>query len=257
LTFLITLIVTGLVLALAQIHAGPALAILGALLILIPASELAVSLVNWDLTHMFSPKLLPKIDLAKGIPADACTIVVVPALICDEASVDELLDKLEIAYLANQDKQLYFGLITDFEDARREQMPTDQQVLDAVRQGIERLNQRYQDGEGNRFHLFHRRRQWCETEDKWIGWERKRGKLTEFNRLLRGARDTSFIISTAEPALLAEVRYVITLDADTQLPRDAARRLIGTALHPLNHPRFDAESGWVRAGYSILQPRVS
>ena len=117
-------------------------------------------------------------------------------------------------------------------------MPGDDRLLEAAIKGVEELNARYGEPETDRFYLFHRRRLWNPVEDKWIGWERKRGKLEEFNRLLRGARDTSYIVATADPAFLSTVRYVITLDSDTQLPRDAARRLIGTALHPLNRPRI-------------------
>ncbi|HYT50159.1 MAG TPA: glucoamylase family protein, partial [Pyrinomonadaceae bacterium] len=254
---LTALILTLLVLAMLQANAGVPIVITGALLVLIPASDLAINLLNWDITHTFPPKLLPKIDLAKGIPPEARTIVVVPAILSDEATVEKLIDKLEIAYLANQDEHLHFGLLGDFADAAQEHMPDDQRVLDAARHSIEELNRRYSTGQSVRFHLFHRRRQWCETEEKWIGWERKRGKLRELNRLLRGARDTSFVEVTAAPDLLAQIRYVITLDSDTQLPRDAACRLIGAALHPLNQPRFDANADRVVAGYGILQPRVS
>src|SRR5262249_11114275 len=128
--------------------------------------------------------------------------------------------------------------------------------IEAALQGIEELNERYAAKEGSRFYHFHRRRQWCETEEKWIGWERKRGKLREFNRLLRGARDTSFTVAAADKDLLAKVRFVITLDADTQMPRETACRLIGTALHPLNRPKFGDDDRVVE-GYAVLQPRVS
>ena len=184
-------------------------------------------------------------------------MVVVPVIFPDEATVAAQIGKLEIAYLANQDEHLHFALLGDFADAPQQQMPNDEGIVDAARHGIEELNQRYSDGQSIRFHLFHRRRQWCETEQRWIGWERKRGKLREFNRLLRGARDTSFMAVTAPDDLLAKVRYVITLDADTQLPRDAAQRLIGAAIHPLNQPCFDPNARCVVDGYGILQPRVS
>ncbi len=253
---LTALIATLVVIALVPLGAGGALTLLAVLLALIPASDLAVNLLNWDITHVLPPKLLPKIDLTKGIPPEARTIVVVPVILADEATVETLIDKLEIAYLANQDEQLHFALLGDFADAPKEQMPDDEQIIAAARAGIDELNRRYGKGRPVRFHLFHRRRQWCDTEDKWIGWERKRGKLREFNRLLRGARDTSFTVVTAEDDLLKQVRYVISLDSDTQLPRDAARRLIGAALHPLNQPRFNAQ-GCVVEGYGILQPRVS
>jgi cyclic beta-1,2-glucan synthetase len=251
------LIVTLLVFAMLHANADVVVTIIGALLVLIPASDLALNLLNWDVTHTFAPKLLPKIDLAKGIPPEARTMVVVPAILPDEATVEKLVDKLEIAYLANQDEHLHFGLLGDFADSTQEQNPDDQRVLDAARHSIEELNRRYSAGQQIRFHLFHRRRQWCETEGKWIGWERKRGKLRELNRLLRGARDTSFVEVTAAPDLLAQIRYVITLDSDTQLPRDAACRLIGAALHPLNQPLFQPDAERVVEGYGILQPRVS
>src|SRR6266850_981816 len=240
-----------------QTQTGLLMLVIAALVSLIPASDLAVSVLNWDVTHLFEPRLLPSIDLSKGVPAAARTMVVVPVIFNDQATVSALIDKLEIAWLANQDEHLHFALLSDFADGPTAEVSGDKEIVDAATAGIEQLNQRYGKGEPIRFHLFHRSRQWCETEGKWIGWERKRGKLREFNRLLRAARDTSFIVATASPDLLAQIRYVITLDADTQLPRDAARRLIGAAIHPLNQPRFDRSTRTVVDGYAILQPRVS
>jgi cyclic beta-1,2-glucan synthetase len=231
--------------------------LIAALVSLIPASDLAVSVLNWDITHFFAPRLLPNIDLAKGIPADARTMVVVPVIFNDQETVSALVDKLEIAYLANQDEHLYFALLADYADAPAAEASGDQEILDAARAGIEGLNQRYSASQPIRFHLFHRPRRWCETEQKWIGWERKRGKLREFNQLLRGQCVDRFVVATASQDLLSQIRYVITLDADTQLPRDAARRLIGAAIHPLNRPRFDPQTERVVNGYGILQPRVS
>src|SRR6202007_3039720 len=164
---------------------------------------------------------------------------------------------LEVHYLANRDENIHFALLGDFADAPTEDMPEDDSLLDEAINGIEELNARYSKDQGDRFCLFHRRRTWNAGEGKWIGWERKRGKLHEFNRLLRGATDTSYTVVTADQAFLSKFRYVITLDSDTQLPRDAARRLIGTALHPLNQPRIDPDVNRVTEGYGILQPRVS
>jgi len=251
------LFITLLVAAMVYSGAGIVITIIGAVLALIPTSDLIVSVLNWDVTHILPPRLLPKLDLSKGIPAEGCTMVVVPVILLDESTVATLIDKLEIAYLANRDEHLYFALLGDFADAASEQLPDDKRILEAAQQGIDGLNRRYKEDKSSRFHLFHRRRQWCETEQKWIGWERKRGKLHELNRLLRGARDTSFVFTTGADELFAQIRYVITLDADTQLPRDAARCLIGAALHPLNHPRWDEAGERVTAGYGILQPRVS
>ena len=136
-------------------------------------------------------------------------------------------------------------------------MPEDEAFLQAALDGVRTLNDRYFTGGPDRFFVFHRRRLWNPTQGCWMGWERKRGKLMEFNRLLRGARDTSYMTSLGRRRSCRRIRYVITLDADTQLPHDAARRLIGTLAHPLNRPVFDAEQGRVVSGYGVLQPRVS
>src|SRR5688572_29848231 len=184
-------------------------------------------------------------------------MVVVPTIFSTESQVQELVERLEVHYLANRDKNIYLALLGDFADADSEETPSDGPLLEAARLGIEALNRRHSDGPPHRFHLFHRRRLWNPSEEKWIGWERKRGKLEEFNRLLRGADDTSFVVSTADDTLLRSIRYVITLDSDTQLPRDVARKLVGAAIHPLNKPRIDANDNRVTHGYGILQPRVS
>jgi cyclic beta-1,2-glucan synthetase len=256
---LATLVLTLLLLTAYRAGAGAGVLAILAALSLVPASDLALSVLNWDVTHLFGPRLLPSMESADGVPADAATMVVVPTLFTSADGVRELLEKLEVHYLANQDENLYLALLADFADAPREVMPDDDELLELAFSGVEELNARHGGGEGmpHRFHLFMRRRLWNEREGKWMGWERKRGKLEEFNRLLRGARDTGFTVATAAPALLNKIRYVITLDSDTQLPRDAARRLVAVALHPLNRPQFDAQAGRVVRGYAVLQPRVS
>ena len=228
--------------------------IIAAITALIPATDLALTLVNWDLTHFFPPRLLPRLSTTQGIPESASTFVVVPTIFFSEAQVNELVERLEIHFLANQDPRIFFALLGDFRDAETEETANDSLLLSVAQSGIDKLNQKH--GEG-RFHLFHRRRLWNNSENRWMGWERKRGKLEEFNRLLRGASDTSFVVRTANEALMKSIRYVITLDSDTQLPRDVARKLIGAAEHPLNRPRFDESTNRVTHGYGILQPRVS
>ena len=254
LTF-ITLLIMSLLLYMMYAHdAVWQLLVVTALLALIPASDLALTVLNWDLTHFFPPRLLPRMDTAKGIPAEAATFVVVPTIFLHEPQVHELVERLEIHYLANQVDHVYFALLGDFPDATSEETSTDSNLLAIAQSGIDALNRQH----GNeRFHLFHRRRQWNPGENKWMGWERKRGKLEEFNRLLRGAQDTSFVVRTADDALLKSIRYVITLDSDTQLPRDVARKLVGAAIHPLNQPGIDPATNCVTNGYGILQPRVS
>ncbi|MGZ9067583.1 MAG: cyclic beta 1-2 glucan synthetase, partial [Burkholderiales bacterium] len=257
LTLLTTLIVAVIAVAVSRAQPHPVSVALAVFLALLPASDLAISILNWGVTHSYRPRLLPKLDLSKGVPAEARTIVVVPVILSDVASVEEIAEKLEITYLGNQDEHIHFAILGDFADATSETMPGDKEIVAAALDRIAALNKRYNGAHPGRFNYFHRRRQWCETENSWIGWERKRGKLREFNQLLLGATDTSFTITTAGDELLSQIRYVLTLDADTQLPRETAHRLIGTAIHPLNLPRFDAAEDRVTEGYSIFQPRVS
>ncbi len=256
--FLLTaLIVASLSLRMYRHGGSTAILIATVLLALIPASDIALSILNWDVTNLFKPRLLPRMNTAKGVGAAGRTMVVIPTIFSSEAGVHELLERLEVHFLANQDEHLHYALLGDFADAPAEQMPEDAALLDVAANGIAELNNRYSRDGLQTFHLFHRRRLWNSSENSWMGWERKRGKLHEFNRVLRGARDTSFILQTAEPQLYSSVRFVITLDSDTQLPRDVARKLVGTALHPLNRPQFDASENRVVRGYGILQPRVS
>ncbi len=231
------------------------LAFLGVL----PASDAAVSLVNRGVTKAFGAKTLPGMELAHGVPANLRTIIVVPTLLTTHAELEKQLERLEVHHLASQDGDLRFAILSDWTDCIAEHAPDDDQLLGAATEGIARLNQRYgSTSEGARFFLFHRRRIWNEGQGKWIGWERKRGKLHEFNRLLRGATDTTFVaIDGSSPLAPAGIRYVITLDADTWLPRGTAKRLIGKMAHPLNRPRLDLKSSRIVEGYAVLQPRVT
>lgn len=236
---------------------GTLLQLIGAVcLALLPASSLAVTLVNWVITHAMRPDVLPKLDLTEGIPAEYKTVVVIPALIGTERMVDFLLQQLELHYLSNPDPQLRFALLTDYTDAPEEHMPGDDALVERARLGIQTLNNRHNQGSSGRFYLFHRERQWNPAEDHWLGWERKRGKLIEFNRLLNGNRQTSFIVQEGDLDALADIKYVITLDTDTMLPRGSASRLIATLAHPLNRAEFDPQDQAVGSGYTVLQPRV-
>jgi len=228
-----------------------------ALLAVIPASDLAIALLNRSVTVLVTPGVLPRLELPDGVPPHLRTMVVVPMLLTDVTEVEEQIERLEVHYLANPDGDLRFAVLSDWTDAPTEHVPGDAETLAAAREGIARLNRRHgaaPDG-GERFLLFHRRRLWNESERAWMGWERKRGKLHEMNRLLRGATDTSFVpTGSVAPS---GVRYVITLDADTRLPRGAVDRLVGTMAHPLNRPRFDPGLQRVVEGYAVLQPRVT
>lgn len=241
-------------LVLAHIGLGPLpLAMLG-LLGVIPALDAAVALVNRGVTWGFGAALLPALELRDGIPSHLRTLVAVPALLTTPAAIDELVERLEIHHLASPEGDMHFALLSDWTDATAEHEPGDEALLALALAGVARLNAHYGPAPGGpRFMLLHRRRMWAPSEGKWIGWERKRGKLHELNRLLRGAVDTSF---TTTEALPSGVRYVVTLDADTRLPRGAIRRLIGKMAHPLNQPRLDS-AGRVAEGYAVLQPRVT
>ena len=223
------------------------------LLFLFPASALSLALVNWAVTMFKTPRPLPKLDLKDGIPAEFKTIVVLPTLLTGTSEIRELASHLEIHYLANSDDTLTFALLTDFTDAATERTDADEKLLTEARKVIDSLNKNYPRSHEPRFYLFHRSRKWNPSENKWMGWERKRGKLEEFNRLLLGDSNTSFLAVR----LPQEIRYVITLDSDTVLPRDTARKLIGTIAHPLNRARVDEKTHHVVEGYGILQPRIS
>jgi cyclic beta-1,2-glucan synthetase len=245
--------------AYARLHgAGSPGALTGvALLLLVPASEVALAVVQRLAAHFAPPRRLPRLDLSSGLPEDARTLVVVPTLLTSLEAVAAQLEHLEILAVGNLDPRIHFAVLGDFADAPAREAPGDAAILAAARAGIEELNGRLGDGRGDRFFLLHRARQWNPGEGVWMGWERKRGKLEELNRLLRGATDTSFEVVVGDRGVLPGVRYCITLDSDTRLPRDGARKLVGIAAHPLNRPRLDPRSGRVTEGYGILQPRVS
>jgi len=225
----------------------------------VPASEAATALVNRAVAWCFGATALPGLELADGVPESLRTFVAVPTLLTSEANVLEQVEQLEVHHLAGSGGDLTFALLTDGLDADREIVENDAHLLTVAAQAIARLNRRYGPGPGgDRFLLLHRRRLFNEGENTWMGWERKRGKLHELNRLLRGAADTSFVaVEGRAPQVPDGVRFVITLDADTRLPRDAARRLVGKMAHPLNRPRFDENLRRVTSGYAILQPRVT
>jgi cyclic beta-1,2-glucan synthetase len=230
--------------------------LLVALLVVVPASELTLQILQRVLSNLIAPRRLPRLELT-SVPAQARTMVIVPTIVDSVERVEELLAHLEVQALGNVDPHIHFALLTDFRDAPDETSPKDAEILTAACDGVTALNSRHGDGRADRFFLFHRSRQWNAQEGLWMGWERKRGKIEEFNHLLRGATDTSFTTTVGDVSILPSVRYCITLDSDTRLPRDAARQLIGIIEHPLNRPLIDPAVGRVTSGYGILQPRVS
>jgi len=231
-----------------------------AILALGPASDLAIALVNRTVTDVLGPKALPRLDLDDGVPTRMRTLVVVPMLLTSEADVEAQVGGLEVHYLGNREGDLRFALLSDWLDAPTEQVPGDDELLAAAVAAIDRLNERHGEapGGGARFLIFHRRRRWNAAEGCWMGWERKRGKLLELNALLRGSATTGILATgRASSTPPPDVRYVVTLDADTRLPRGAVGRLVGTIAHPLNQATFDPRAGRVTRGYGVLQPRIT
>jgi cellobiose phosphorylase len=232
------------------------MAVLG-LLLLLPASRSALTIVNWLATLAARPRRLPRMDFSKGIPDQCQTVVVVPTLLVSPAGVRQLVENLELRYLGNRDPNLHYALLTDLADAPRERMPGDEELLRLAARGIGELNERHASSGKAQFHLLHRPRRWNAKENCWMGWERKRGKLLEFNRLLLTGQADGLEPVAGQPAALRTARYVITLDTDTQLPRDAAAKLVGTLAHPLNQPRLNPRTRCVERGYGVLQPRTA
>ncbi|MCJ7434188.1 MAG: hypothetical protein MUO77_11945, partial [Anaerolineales bacterium] len=234
----------------------PAQIILVALLSLLPASAMTIELINWLVISIIPPRVLPKLDFQTGVPSEYSTMVVIPALLSTEKDAPFLTRQLENHFLGNADRNIHFALLTDFADAPQKEMTGDQQNVEQAKAAIELLNKKYGDENYLPFYLFHRERIWNPGEARWMGWERKRGKLEEFNKLLRGSDSTTYIVRVGDQSILSNIRYVITLDADTQLPRDSAHRLIGALAHPRNRAEFDQATGEIKAGYSVLQPRT-
>ena len=234
--------------------------ILGALA-MIPASELAVNLINLLITTLLQPRLIPKLEFKDGLPPSAAAFVVIPSMLASRKDIDSLVERLELHYLANPEPELRFALLTDFRDAPEQSLPDDDDLVSHAVAAIRRLNEQYGTDKRKPFFLFHRQRRWNAAENSWMGWERKRGKLSEFNHLLRGHDSVSYSVCEGDIATFNRerhaIQFVITLDADTQLPYGAAVRMIGALSHPLNRPRFAEHHGGLIGGYSLLQPRLT
>nr|WP_306265546.1 glucoamylase family protein [Pararhizobium sp. IMCC3301] len=220
-----------------------------------PAMEAANGLFHWTTSMLVTPTRFPGYEWKQGIPAEASTLVAVPCLLTNRDTVDDLVRNLEVHYLSNPRGEIYFALLGDLVDAATEEKADDADLLIYAQTQIDELAARYRHDGGRRFFLLHRKRQLNESEDAWIGWERKRGKLHELNFFLRGDKDTSFF--PLEHALPDNIQYVMTLDADTRITRDVVTKLAGKMHHPVNRPKVDKRTGLVTSGYAILQPRVT
>ena len=230
------------------------LVLLGMLILLIPASQAAVQLMNFFITNVLPAEPLLKRDFSKGIPDDCVTLVAIPTLLLNEKQVRRLVEELEVRFLGNHDRNLHFAIVSDLPDANQP-APEDSALVALMSKLIEELNSRYSSKAAGKFLHLHRHRVYNPQERGWMGWERKRGKLLDLNQLMRGSYD-SFPIKAGDVSVLPRVRFVITLDSDTELPRGSAQRMIGTLAHPLNQAIIDPVRNIVVAGYGVLQPRV-
>ncbi len=252
---IVTLAITSAaVLFLTDSHSSLGIILLSLLILLLPSSQSAVQLMQYLVTLILPAEILPKLDLEDGVPTDCVTMVAVPSLLLNEEQVRELVENLEVRFLGNHDPNIHFALLTDLPDSR-EPAREDSPLVPFCADLIQKLNDKYAPRDMGSFFLFHRHRVYNPRERAWMGWERKRGKLLDFNKLLRGQFD-SFPVKVGNLAVLPSVRFVITLDSDTELPRGSARRMIGTLAHPLNRAIVEPVKNIVVAGYGILQPRV-
>ena len=227
------------------------------LIILLATSSLSVALVNWLATLLARPSLLPRMDFSKGLPPQQRAMVVVPTLLTSVTSINALIEGLEVRFLANRDEYLQFALLTDLKDAALETLPEDGFLIQTIRDKVIELNRKYDRQSFDTFFLFHRPRKYNKKDKIWMGYERKRGKLSELNELILGRDTGNFSLIIGDQAVYTKVKYIITLDTDTLLPRDAAWKMVATMAHPLNHAVYDAKKKRVTEGYTILQPRVS
>ena len=227
------------------------------IIILLATSSLSMSVINWLANLLAKPFLLPRMDFSKGIPQQHRTMVVVPTILTSVKGIHALVEALEVRFLANRDEYLQFALVTDFKDAATETLPEDELLLQTARVSIIELNRKYDRQTNDTFFLFHRQRKFNVKEKIWMGYERKRGKLSELNALVLGKGKDFFSVIVGEEKVYTTVKYVLTLDTDTQLPRDAAWKMVATMAHPLNHAIYSQKKKRVTEGYTILQPRVS
>lgn len=227
------------------------------IILLLGTSQLITSIINWLTTLLAKPRLLPRMDFSKGIPREYRTMVVIPTLLDNIAGITDLVESLEVGFLANRDANLSFALLTDYQDAKQETLPEDEALLTFVKNKIIELNRKYERPVNDTFFLFQRPRRWNERDKIWMGYERKRGKLGELNALIQENRKDFFSLIIGEESVYTSIKYIITLDTDTQFPRDVAWKMAATMAHPLNHPVYNTKKRRVTEGYSILQPRVS
>lgn len=231
------------------------LIVLISLVSILPWSEISITLMNWLVTMVVPTSFLAKMDFEKGVPNDSKTLVVITALLTESGKVEEYVSKLETYYLGNRDKNIFFGLVCDFKDSLAAQGDRDIQIQKKLTEAFNSLSKKYSTDQ-ERFYFFVRERTFNKNSNRYMGWERKRGAIIELNDLIRGSNGTNFKYVKGNIDILIDIKYVITLDSDTILPIDGAKKLIGTLAHPLNRAVVDYNKGVVKSGYGIIQPRI-
>ena len=244
--------------------------LLSFLILLIPSSEIAIQIIQYFLSKIVKPKLIPKIDFSNGIDRENATMVVIPTIVKSKEKVKELMRKLEVFYLANKSSNIYFTLLGDCSESSKIEEEFDNEVIEEGKKEVEKLNKKYPALEENLqvFNFIYRKRELNKSENSYLGWERKRGMLTQFNEFLLGNFKNPFRENTIETQIqnsskseilrdkLKNIKYIITLDADTDLILNSAFELVGAMAHILNQPVIDKEKSIVVEGYGIMQPRV-
>ena len=234
---------------------------LSILLLLIPVSELTIQIIQYILGKIVKPKIIPKLDFSKGIDIENKTMVVIPTILNSKEKVKELMKKLEVYYLANKSKNIYFTLLGDCTESDKIEESFDNEVIKEGKEQVEKLNKKYNNEDNIQiFNFIYRKRKWNEKEGSYLGWERKRGMLTQLNEYLLANIANPFRVNTFEDLENKEnlkgIKYIITLDADTDLILNSAFELIGAMAHILNKPVIDKNKNIVIEGYGIMQPRV-
>jgi hypothetical protein len=247
-------IITGTLWLLTPATTSPWLVLLSMVFLLLPSSQAAVELMNYVITNLLPVEALPKLDFSEGVSGNCVTLVAIPTLLLSDKQVHTLVEDLEVRFLGNHDRNIHFALVSDLPDSN-EPSPEETSLVALCSKLIAELNERYSAKSMGSFFLLHRHRVYNPRERGWMGWERKRGKLLDLNQLMRNQYD-SFPVKVGDLSILPTVRFVITLDSDTELPRGSAHRMIGALAHPLNQAIIDPLKNIVVAGYGILQPRV-
>ncbi|MCI8655682.1 MAG: hypothetical protein HFJ48_07490 [Clostridia bacterium] len=229
--------------------------IIGTILLIIPISEVIIQIMQYILGKIIKPKIIPKMDFTNGIDKENATFVVIPTIVKTKEKIKELAQKLEVFYLANKSENLYFSILGDCSESKKEEEDFDKEVIEVGKQEVEKLNKKYSKTYP-KFNFIYRKRQWNKQENSFLGWERKRGYLNQFNKFLLGEEQKNFIVNTIQKENMPEIKYVITLDSDTDLPIDTAAELIGAMAHILNKPVIDEKRNVVIEGYGIMQPRI-